>query len=94
MGAAAGGGRGCCSWEFLATHWRQGCLDEVGLGHTLEAVPCRSPFVSGCSDPDGLAQPAHCMVLEMTSWDQGPELSSATMLPHMTVVANLTSSED
>ena len=33
-------------------------------------------------------------VLEVTPWDQRSELSSATMIPQMTVVADLTRSED
>ena len=33
-------------------------------------------------------------VLEVTPRDQGSELSSATMIPQMTVVADLTRSED
>ena len=34
------------------------------------------------------------MVLETTSRNQGSELSGATMIPKMTVVADLTRSED
>ena len=33
-------------------------------------------------------------VLEVTPWDQGSELSSATVIPQMTVIADLTRSED
>ena len=43
---------------------------------------------------DELAYPVHHMVLETTSRDQGSELSSAAMIPHMTVVADLTRHED
>ena len=46
------------------------------------------------SDQDELAQPAHFTVLEVTPRDQGSELSSATMIPQMTMVADLTRSED
>ena len=45
-------------------------------------------------DQDGLAYPAHHMVLETTSRNQGSELSSSTMIPQMTVVADLTHSKD
>ena len=45
-------------------------------------------------DQDELAWPAPCMVLETTSRNQSSELSSSTMIPQMTVVANLTRSED
>ena len=40
------------------------------------------------------ATPAHFAELEVTPWDQGSQLSSATMIPQMTVVADLTRSED
>ena len=46
------------------------------------------------SDQDEPAQPAHFTVLEVTPRDQGSELSSATMILQMTVVADLTRSED
>jgi cytidylate kinase len=45
-------------------------------------------------DQDELAYSAYHMVLETTSWNQGSELSSSTMIPRMTVVADLTRSED
>ena len=43
------------------------------------------------SDQDELA---YFTVLEVTPRDQGSELSSATMIPQMTVVADLTRSEE
>ena len=46
------------------------------------------------SDQDELTYPAHHMVLETTSRSQGSELSSATMIPQMAVVADLTRSGD
>ena len=39
-------------------------------------------------------QPARCLVLKTTSRDQGSEPSNATIIPQMTVVAELTCSED
>ena len=45
-------------------------------------------------DQDELAYPAHCLVLETTSRNQGLELSSSTVIPQMTVIADLTRSED
>ena len=45
-------------------------------------------------DQDELVSPAHHMVVETTSRDQGSELSSSTMIPQMTVVADVTRSED
>ena len=42
------------------------------------------------SDQDELAHPAHHVVLEITPWDHGSELSSAMMTPQTTVVADLT----
>ena len=44
-------------------------------------------------DQDELAYPAHHMVFETTSRNQGSELSGSTMSPQMTVVADLTCSE-
>ena len=41
------------------------------------------------ADQDELAWPAHCMVLETSSGNQGSELSSSMMIPQMTVVADL-----
>ena len=64
---------------------------------TCSTPPC--PQISrGCnfffgSDQDELAYPAHFTVLEVTPRDQGSELSSATMIPQMTVVADLTRSD-
>ena len=52
-----------------------------------------SHFVFG-PDQDELAYPAHHMVLETASRNQGSELSGATMIPQMTVVTDLTRSED
>ena len=45
-------------------------------------------------DQDELACPAHRMGLEITSWNQRPQLFSSKMIPQMTVVADLTRSED
>ena len=47
-----------------------------------------------CPDQGELAYPVHHMVLETTFGNQGSELSSATIIPHMTLVAGLTRSED
>ena len=47
------------------------------------------PFFFG-PDQDELAYPAHHMVLETPSRNQGSELSSATMIPQMTAGAGLT----
>ena len=44
-------------------------------------------------DQGELVYPVHHMVLETTSWNQGSEPSGATMIPKMTVVADLTHSE-
>ena len=44
--------------------------------------------------PRELAYPAHHMVLDTRSRKEGSELSGATMIPQMTVVADLTRSED
>ena len=41
-----------------------------------------------------LAQPAPRLVLGMTSWDRGSELSRSVMIPQVTVVAHLTRRED
>ena len=38
-------------------------------------------FLGGGADQDELASPAHFTVLEITSRNQGSELSSATMIP-------------
>ena len=46
------------------------------------------------SDQDELAYPAHCMALEITPRNQGSERSSATMIPQMAAVADLTRNED
>ena len=45
-------------------------------------------------DQDELAKPARVTVLEETPRNQGSELSSAAMIPQMTVVVDLTRSED
>ena len=45
-------------------------------------------------DQGELAYPGSHMVLETMSWYQGSELSGAKMIPQMTVVADLTGSED
>ena len=54
---------------------------------------CKIIFFFG-ADQGELAQPAHFTALRVTPRNQGSELSSATMIPQMTVVADLTSSED
>ena len=51
-------------------------------------------FVLFGPDQGELAYPAHHMVLETTSRNQSSELSGATMIPQMTVVADLTRSGD
>ena len=50
-------------------------------------------FVFGL-DQGELAHPVHHVVFETTSRNQGSELSGATMIPQITVVADLTRSED
>ena len=59
---------------------------------TRESRP--SLFVYFGQDQDELAYPAHRVVLETTSQNQGSELSNSTMIPPMTVVADLKRSED
>ena len=46
------------------------------------------------SHHDGLAYPVHHMVPETTSQNQVSEPSNATMIPQMTMAADLTRSED
>ena len=46
-----------------------------------------SDYLFFCPDQD---EPAYCMVLETTFRNQGSQLSSSTMIPKMTVVADLT----
>ena len=59
-----------------------------------QIVHMLAPIFFLCPDQDELAYLAHKMVLETTSRDEGSELSGATVIPQMTVVADLTGSED
>ena len=61
------------------------------MRRSMEASHC---FLFFGSDQDEPASPAHFTVLEVTPRNQGSELSSATMIPQMTVVVDLTRSED
>ena len=53
----------------------------------MDYVPPGATQKKYCPDQVELAYPAHHMVFETTSCNQGSELSSSTMIPQMTVVA-------
>ena len=54
-----------------------------------QALTC-GPFLFFIPEQDELAYPAHHVVLVTNSRNRGAELSGATMIPQMTVVADLT----
>ena len=58
---------------------------------TVDKLKC---FFGGVQTKMSSRGPRTSRLLEVTPRDQGSELSSATMIPQMTVVADLTRSED
>ena len=58
-------------------------------GKPLPEYTTTCTFLVFCPDQGELAYPVHHMVLETTSQNQGSELSGSTMIPPMTVVADL-----
>ena len=61
--------------------------------NTARSPEPTTTFLGGTGQ-DELAYSAYGMVLEITSRAQGSELCSSTIIPQMTVVADLTCSED
>ena len=86
--------------------WKRGIVGGCGVcGLTSGFEELTSMILTSCqsysvlffffgSDQDELAYPVHHMVLETTSRNRGSEPSGATMIPHLTVVADLTRNED